>query len=187
MRHPDTIDEIIDGILAAEGWPNFVDHPDDRGGPTKGGITLETLDKYRMVHDRSTASLADLKNLDEGEARKIYLDCYVLEPGFHEIADTPLMFNVIDAGVLHGTGWAARRLQEVAEVTVDGILGEETLGAVNDGPDGPLSLNLRFTRRRIDKCIRIARARPSQLKWLAGWVNRAGVFLELEAELAETL
>ena len=183
MRHRDELDEIIDGILAAEGWPDFVDHPADRGGPTKGGITLKTLTEYRMARDGAVPSVDDLKNLDEDEARRIYLERYIVEPGFHKIADPPLMLNVIDAGVLHGTGWAARRLQEVAEVTVDGDIGPETLGAVNDGPEGPLALNLRFTRRRIDKCIRIALHDRTQLQWLKGWINRAGRFLEIEADL----
>ena len=185
MRHPELFDEILDGILKAEGWPKFVDHPDDRGGPTKGGITLATLTAWRRAQGIRLPTVEDLKNLDEDEARRIYLERYIVAPGFHKIDDPPLMLNVIDAGVLHGTGWAARRLQEIAEVTVDGGIGPETLGAVNDGD--PLALALRFTRRRIDKCIRIALHDRSQLRWLKGWVNRAGQFLELEAELASRI
>ena len=184
MCDREDIETIIDEILVTEGWPAFTVRPHDRGGPTKGGITFETFAAWRARQDLPAPTVAELEALDEPTARLIYRDVYVLGPRFHSIEDPILRLNVVDAGVLHGPGWSARRLQEVAEVTVDGDIGPETLGAVNDGPDGPLALNLRFTRRRIDKCIRIAVHDPSQLRWLKGWVNRAGTFLELEAELA---
>ena len=38
-------DRIIDGLIVAEG--GYVDHPADRGGPTKYGITRKTLAAWR--------------------------------------------------------------------------------------------------------------------------------------------
>nr|WP_222532573.1 glycosyl hydrolase 108 family protein [Azospirillum sp. 412522] len=43
----DPTEAIIDTILRREGWPRYTDRPSDRGGPTKGGITLATLTNWR--------------------------------------------------------------------------------------------------------------------------------------------
>jgi|GEM_PF-4548155 len=40
-----TVLTLIDRLIDREG--GFVDHPADRGGPTKYGITLRTLSKWR--------------------------------------------------------------------------------------------------------------------------------------------
>jgi lysozyme family protein len=40
----DKIDAMFDDVLRREG--GFVDHPADRGGPTKYGITQRTLGHY---------------------------------------------------------------------------------------------------------------------------------------------
>ena len=48
-------------ILEREGWPTYTDHPDDRGGPTKGGITLSTLRSWRGQPKLGEKSLKELK------------------------------------------------------------------------------------------------------------------------------
>ena len=37
---------IIDALLNVEGWPQYTNRPSDKGGPTKGGITLPALSEY---------------------------------------------------------------------------------------------------------------------------------------------
>ena len=53
-----TTKEIIDGIIKREG--GYVDHPADRGGPTKFGITLATLEAWRG-HRITAAYMKDLR------------------------------------------------------------------------------------------------------------------------------
>lgn len=48
-----TKDEIFAAILSREG--GYVDHPDDRGGPTHWGITLTTA--------RANGYMGDMRNL----------------------------------------------------------------------------------------------------------------------------
>ncbi len=165
------LDRLIDGIIDREG--GYVNHPADRGGPTKYGITKATLERYlgKEVQDRA------VREMPREMAVAIYRSLYIVGPGFHKIEDARLRAQVVDAGVMHGTGWAARRLQEVAGVRVDGIIGPVTLKAVNfqakiDGLSG------RFAARRIRKIARIVRRNPSQLVFLVGWIDRAASFLE---------
>jgi lysozyme family protein len=162
--------EIIDDILEREG--GFVDHPADKGGPTMFGITLATLAAWRG----QSVSAADVKALTKDEARRIYARRYIEDPGFDRIDDPSLRAAVIDAGVLHGTGWAARRLQEIAGATPDGEIGTQTLGRVNRHPD-PNALRRAFVRRRIVRIGEIVRRDPSQAVFLVGWLNRATAFI----------
>lgn len=173
----DKIDRLIDGILDAEGWPKFINDPNDRGGPTKGGITLKTLGAWRG----KPVSAADVEALTGPEVRAIYRQEYVVGPGLDGIVDAALRFFVVDAAVLHGQGWAARRLQEVAGVAADGVVGPVTLAAVN-AEDIGAKLNLLFAARRVRKVADIAVKDPSQLKWLRGWINRSLKAVEHEAE-----
>lgn len=165
------IERIITAVIEREG--GYVDNPADRGGPTNHGITRKTLSASRG-HE---ATAEDVAALTEDEARRIYRTEFVLRPGFHRIEDPDLRAQVIDAGVLHGTGWAARRLQEVAGVTADGLIGPITLKAVNFAGkvDG---LARRFTARRLKKIARIVRHDSTQLPFLVGWTDRATSFLE---------
>ena len=39
-----TTEQVITDILRREGWPKYTNRAADKGGPTKGGITLETLE-----------------------------------------------------------------------------------------------------------------------------------------------
>jgi lysozyme family protein len=166
------IDRILDLILSREG--GLADHPQDRGGPTNMGITLPTLSTWMAPHP---ATIDDLRRLTADEAREIYADLYVARPGYDKIDDAALRAQVVDAGVLHGTGWATRCLQLVAGVTVDGILGPISLAAINSG-DG---LGEEFFSRRVRKIARIVQADQSQLPFLVGWLDRAvNTFLSAE-------
>ena len=177
-------DRIVDGLIVAEG--GYVDHPADRGGPTKYGITRKTLAAWR----RREATAADVRALTEAEARDIYRGAYVTGPGFDRIEDARLRAQVVDAAVLHGPGWAARRLQEVAGVPADGVIGPVTLRAVNSrlrearfGGRREVAARMealgnRFAARRIRKLARIVARDPTQLPFLVGWIGRATSFLE---------
>lgn len=177
----DKIETLIDGILQAEGWPEFTDDPDDKGGPTKGGITLDTLTRWRR---RPTTAL-DVEAIGEIEVRTIYRHMYVIDPGYAQIGDELLRYNVVDAGILHGVGWASRTIQRVAGVPDDGDVGPKTLAAVNAAQAWRLSLEFTASRFRHVAAIVQSDARKrghqGQIKWLGGWVSRTAARLESEA------
>ncbi|KKK84301.1 hypothetical protein LCGC14_2784730 [marine sediment metagenome] len=162
---------IIDRLIRREG--GFVDNPADRGGPTKYGITMTALREW--FGREPTAG--ELEALTQADAHDIYCALYVMKPRFNRIDDERLREQVIDAGVLHGRGWASRRLQEVVGVTADGLIGPITLRAVNFGGKTN-GLGHRFMQRRIHRIGRIVQRDHTQIVFLTGWLDRASSFLE---------
>src|SRR3990167_11048904 len=100
------MEPILAHIFQIEGWPAFTDDPTDRGGSTKGGITLAALQAWR---GRPTTK-AELRNLTKAEAGDIYRSRYIAP--FEAVEDELLRWQVVDAGVLSGPARAARWLQE---------------------------------------------------------------------------
>lgn len=178
---------IIDEILRREGWPKFTNLPADRGGPTKGGITLET---WRSLPGNELATAADLEQITEEQARSVYRQLYIIDPHFDQIDSNELRELVIDAGVNHGTRRAAKWLQAVLRLSQDGILGPITLAAVSCADPRGLFLLIIAKRARLygrlvssDKQLRMARDEGYELQaqFAAGWNNRIAEFIEQEA------
>ncbi len=181
--------DIIDNIEVSEGWPKYTNHPDDKGGPTKGGITLATLEDWRG----KPCDKEDLKQLDRHEARQIYQRKYIDEPGFRFITYHLLRYQVVDCGVLHGPGRAARWLQMALNAeSKAAYLGDKL---VADGQFGPKSqelmtrlkhrsehINLRLATLRIRFMGRIVRDNHSQARWINGWLTRATKFVLYQAD-----
>jgi lysozyme family protein len=78
-------DKIIDDIIKAEG-SHYTDAAADRGGPTKFGITQQTLAACR----RASTSAQNVADLTEDEARQIYSARYITGPNFDKIRDASL-------------------------------------------------------------------------------------------------
>lgn len=161
----------IDDILRREGAA-YTDHPADRGGPTKWGITLATLAAYRKIQ----VTPFDVAALTEEDARAIYAELFIRRPHFDQINDERLRALVIDCGVNHGVARAAKWLQTVAGVMDDGVLGPVSLAAVNSLP-GTI-LYRRILGIRIKFYGRIITDDHAQAQFAAGWMARAAEFLE---------
>lgn len=183
-----TIDAIITEILKREGWDKFTDHPADRGGPTKWGITQ---DSWSAFIGRA-ATVDDVRKITELQAREFYRHRHVVAPGFDHINDAALRELAIDAGVNHGIGWAAKTLQQIVGARIDGDIGPESLRAINAAPAHALYLRLCAARFRLygrlttkDPKLQAAKAAGFRLQaentW--GWCNRVAGFLEAAAPL----
>ncbi len=178
-----TIDDILTDLLRREGWPAYTDRASDKGGPTKGGVTLRTLSAWRS----RPCTIADLQALPEAEARAIYRRRYVEDPRFDRIADERLRALLVDAGVLSGPTTAIGWLQEACGTTIDGVLGPDTLAAiVARGPETVYRDVLRLRTRALVRLgtvldpafVAFLREHPgSQAANLSGWVNRCLEFV----------
>lgn len=166
------IDEIITDILKAEGWDTYTDHPADKGGPTKWGITLKAWGDYLG----QPVSAFNIQGITEAEARLFYHRKYILEPRFTDIQSHFLLACVVDAAVNHGPKRATKWLQEAAGVTADGVLGPVTASAVNRADD--ICLALKFLALRVRFYGAIISRDHSQAVFAKGWNARAAKWLE---------
>ena len=167
-------------------WPRYTNRPSDRGGPTKGGITLDTLSAWR----KRPVTAADVEALDEAEVRAIYRSRYIDGPGFSSITDADLRALVIDSGVNHGTGRASTWLQDAVNdvagrplLKVDGAVGPKTLAAVNGADAGGLwrsvfAARMRFYGQIITGDARKRGRTEDDALNAAGWLNRLAEFID---------
>lgn len=124
-----TASKIIDDLIRREG-NEYSDRPADRGGPTKYGITLATLQAYWP----GMPSVDDLKAMTEAQARTLLEHRYIYAPQFNRIENEVLRELMVDTGVQHGQVTAIRMLQTCMALTVDGILGPISIDVVNKHP-----------------------------------------------------
>src|SRR3546814_10053392 len=71
------VDELIDEVIGREG--GYVNHPVDRGGPTRWGITGAAA--------RAQGWCGDMRRFPRDEAVAIYRRLYWLRPGFDQVAE----------------------------------------------------------------------------------------------------
>lgn len=163
--------EFLDNVIDREG--GYVDHPSDRGGPTKYGITLKTL---RMHRDNPTLTRDDVRELTASEAREIYEDVYWFDSGLSDLPVTTNLSELLfDMAVNHGPGRTIKILQRVLGVREDGDIGPVTRQAMQDYNKCDLFLNV--VRERILFYGRIVRNDLTQGAFISGWLNRTDHFL----------
>lgn len=177
-----TVEEMIDDILRREG--GYVNHPSDRGGPTKFGITQKTLSAYIG----RAAMINEVKALTEAVAREIYERNYYVAPRIDRLPESIQPF-IFDCTVNHGPRRAIKFVQSVCNqagcsprLSVDGAMGPKTRSAAEwaEMEMGDLFLAALLEERRNFYRLIVA-ARPSQQAFLTGWMKRVE---EFEMEVA---
>lgn len=151
----------------------FVNHPKDRGGPTKFGITKKTLEMYRDV---SGLTDQDMYNLQYDEAAAIYLNEY-WRPLRANLFSPRLALFLFDQSVNRGTVSVVKQLQRAVNdglgrnLEVDGVVGPKTISAVTYMP-GENELLRNLLRGSVNFYVDLVKRDPSQLAFLRGWLNR---------------
>lgn len=152
-------------VLKWEG-DRFTNDPDDRGGATRFGIIQREYDSYRR---RRGLPARSVEFITRDEVREIYQHEYWQAVQGNRLP-TPLDIVMFDTGVLMGVGRAIRFLQQSLGVTVNGIIGSETLNALSGADSSAIADE--FLSRREAFLHRIVERNPSQEKFLRGWLNR---------------
>lgn len=110
----------FDKLLGNEG--GYTHNPADPGGATNWGITQAVARQFGYT--------GDMRDLHKDQARAIYEAAYWAPIRADELPDD-LRFHVFDAAVNSGVGQAVRWLQRATGAEADGIIGPQTMRAVN--------------------------------------------------------
>ena len=169
----------IDFLLKWEG--GYVDHPNDKGGPTNRGITIPVL---KVAYAQGIVKHCVIKDLTKEEAMAIYKVNYWNRHGWNELA-WPVCAACLDISVNHGTrGWALivqRACNKLgAGLVVDGKYGAKSKAALwGLAKREPKGLALAICDAKQDYYNRIVAGDESQKVFLKGWMNRVNALRSL--------
>lgn len=170
--------------------------PDDRGGPTKYGMSLRFLAAECAMHPDLRARLDadndgsitafDVQRLKPEDARSEYLAYFYVTPGFH-LLPRPFNAALFDQGVNGGCRTAGKLLQRALNgvfrtfhalepLPVDGEVGPATRARLQAALAGKGFYFETLDALRAEAARRyrgVVKVDPSQEKWLTGWLKRA--------------
>lgn len=162
------IDILWPFILSWEG--GFINHPNDRGGATNKGVTIATWRQCGYDKDGDgDIDVADLQLVTDTDVRD-----RVLKPHYWDkwqadrIASQSVANIVVDWLWLSGK-YGITKVQQLLGVTADGIVGEQTLAALNRKNPKRLFEQIRRARTRF---IETVATRPGQSVFRNGWLRR---------------
>lgn len=164
------IDKLLPHIIKWEGGAKFTNDPLDRGGATKYGVTIGTLQslKYDNNHD-GKVSVDDVKSLQLDDFKYILKTQYWDRWKADDIANQSVANLLVDW--LWGSGkWAITIPQSLLGVPADGVVGNVTINALNTSNQRIIYNKVWQARRQF--YYNIVKNNPSQSKWLKGWLNR---------------
>lgn len=159
----------------------FVNHPDDRGGPTNLGITMGTLAKWRG----RPVTVDEVRDLDPKEAAEIYRTEYWDPLRLDEVISPKIRLILFDQAVNRGPHAVAKMTQAVLnekygqQLAIDGIIGARTLMAINSFAGAQLARKL--IQASQTHYVQVAKNDPRQLVFLQGWMNRTFELMDLVA------
>lgn len=159
--------KLVPFILQWEG--GFVNDPDDLGGATNKGITISTFTEYKKRKGQKAPTVTDLKNISDAEWRDVFKSLYWDRWKADEIKNQSVANILVDwvwASGSHGI----KRPQRLLGIKADGIVGKQTIAAVNAMDAATLFKMIKDDRAKfIDE---ICKARPKNEKYRKGWMNR---------------
>lgn len=159
--------KLIPFILQWEG--GFVNDPDDLGGATNKGITIGAFTEYKKRKGQKAPTVDDLKNISAADWHDVFKSLYWDRWKADEIKSQAVANILVDwvwASGSHGI----KRPQRLLGVKADGIVGKQTIAALNAMDAATLFTMIKDDRAKfIDE---ICKARPKNEKYRKGWMNR---------------
>lgn len=162
-------------ILRHEG--GYVNNPNDPGGATNYGISLRWL-KAQGLHDDQgndlVVTIQTIQNLTPDEAASFYRISWWVRYGYGRVIDQSVATKLIDTAVNVGAPRAHKFAQAALGTTVDGILGPQTVSAINNAAAANVTqLLVGMRSRQAAYYQNLASANPRLAEFLPGWLNRA--------------
>ena len=190
-----SVRDIAREIVAREG--GFVNDPDDPGGPTNHGVTLDTLRRLGLdITGDGQTGIDDVRALQAEQAVDIFVEHYFERP---RIAALPqvIQASVFDMQVNAGSN-AVRILQRLLrdmghDIAVDGIIGPQTIRAARLAEEvAPDHLADAYGIARRNYYYAVADGRPASRRFArrrdggkGGWILRAEEFIAPRYHLSD--
>lgn len=178
-----TVDQEIADVIEREG--GYSNHPADRGGPTRWGITEQVARAYGYA--------GDIRELPKSTAAAIYRRRYWTDVRFDQVAEVypRVGSELFDTGINMGQAVAARFLQRALnllnadaslwpDIVADGQIGAMTIAALRSyqqrrGAAGEDVLLKTLDGFQVCRYAEITEGRAANEAFFYGWVaNRIG-------------
>lgn len=147
----------------------FVNDPADRGGATNKGVTIATFEAYCKAKSLPRPNVERLKRMTDGEWLDILKTMFWDKWQADKIKSQKLANILVDW--VWGSGvYGIKIPQRILGVKQDGIVGDETLKALNAQEPDKLFQVIYEARKKYLNDITISR--PANKRFLKGWLNR---------------
>jgi len=166
-------------LLTGHNEGGYANNPNDHGGETYAGIARNfwpawsgwiLVDKGKQLTKTIQSLNQWLKNNGiEPYVSDFYKKNFWDVNKLDAINDQQIANNVYDFGVNSGVSRGAKTLQQSAGVTIDGIIGNMTIAAVNGAE--PKIIYDKYNQIRSDFYHKLAQ-NPGQLQFLKSWMSR---------------
>lgn len=162
-----TSKDFMEAFSFTRKWEGgYVNDPDDPGGATKCGVIQSTYDAYRRS---KKLPAQDVRYITQEEIEDVFYELY-WRAGHCDQLPYPLNVVMFDTFIQYGVKGGIKVLQRTLHVNQDGVLGPITLEAMSKPDSHKLAIAVCDTRR-IKRRERV-QEKPSQQKFLRGWLNR---------------
>jgi len=189
------VTQLAQEIVAREG--GYVDDPDDPGGATKYGVTVDTMRRLGLdLTNDGRVDREDVRVLTRAHAVSIFVEHYFRGPRIDRLP-APLHATVFDMYVNAGAN-GIKILQRLlgdmrVPVTVDGVIGPETIAAAKQAmAAAPDHLVDAYGIARRNYYYDLADRRPASRKYArrrdggkGGWITRAEAFISAKYRLTD--
>lgn len=153
----------------------FTNTPGDAGGPTKYGVILTEWKAKGWDKDGDKdIDVNDLKLITADDAAGIAKAHYWDKLKADNINNQSIAEFLVDFAYNCGVSTAAKKIQGVLGITADGVIGPGSLKSINEANQEQLFNNLKAKRESYYRAI--VANKPSQSKFLKGWLNRNNSF-----------
>jgi lysozyme family protein len=162
-------------VIAHEG--GYVNDPDDPGGETYKGVARKMWSAWEgwEIIDRAKKRSGFPGNLEkEPDLQTLIKDFYqhkFWDPILgNNIAQQEVADSIFDFAVNAGVSTSASLAQMVVKTTVDGVIGKNTIEAIN-AFDKEHFLAA-FALAKVARYVAIVKKRPTSQKYFYGWIRR---------------
>lgn len=174
-----SIDSMIEATIGKEG--GYSNHPSDKGGSTRWGITERVARKHGYK--------GDMRQLPRETAVRIYREEYAVRPGFADVAaiSPAIGEELFDTGVNMGPSVPSRWFQEwlnalngqgkhYRDIGEDGVIGAGTLAAFRAylktrGPEAEVVMLRALNCSQGERYKALARGRAANEDFAYGWLR----------------